>query len=299
MGFIQTSPMTKIHYQLINKSSSSSTDTPLLLFLHYWGGSSSTWYKLTSPDSPTSLSRRYPCVSIDQRGWGQSVGPDTAASDYSVTPLATDLVAVLEALVNTEDVAAAARTNGIILVGHSMGGKVALAALANLPLEILALIKGLVLVAPAPPTPLILPPDMAEQQKHAYDSHQSAEFVVSNVLSNADLLSKDDISMVVRDNLLGNQFAKEGWIMHGMQQDLLPLLPQISSRPHARDIKVRVLGGEFDVVEPQERVQKEVVQRLTGHGFSVDYTLVSGARHLIPLENPEAVQQAIDGIVKN
>lgn len=166
-----------------------------------------------------------------------------------------------------------------------------LAALASRPLEILALIKGLILVAPAPLTPLIFPPDMVEQQKFAYDSHQSAEFVVANILSNADLLSKDNIFMVVRDNLLGNQFVKEGWIMHGMQEDLLPLpplLPQISSRPHARDIKVRVLDGEFDMVEPHD-----------GHGFSVDYTVVSGAGHLIPLENPEAVQQTIDEIMKN
>ncbi|EEA23893.1 conserved hypothetical protein [Talaromyces marneffei ATCC 18224] len=155
MEFVQTSPETKIHLRLV-KESSISDSSPLLVFLHYWGGSSSTWYKLTSPDSPTSLSARYPSISINNRGWGQSTGPTAESGatgkDYSIAPLAQDLVAVLQSLATNEATASIAKDNGIVLVGHSMGAKVALAALEKLSDDILALVKGLVLVAPAPPT---------------------------------------------------------------------------------------------------------------------------------------------------
>uniref|UniRef100_A0A093UP01 Protein phosphatase methylesterase 1 n=2 Tax=Talaromyces marneffei PM1 TaxID=1077442 RepID=A0A093UP01_TALMA len=261
MEFVQTSPETKIHLRLV-KESSISDSSPLLVFLHYWGGSSSTWYKLTSPDSPTSLSARYPSISINNRGWGQSTGPTAESGatgkDYSIAPLAQDLVAVLQSLATNEATASIAKDNGIVLVGHSMGAKVALAALEKLSDDILALVKGLVLVAPAPPTPLILPPRRA---------------------------------------LAGNALAKEGWIAHGMQEDLLPGLDRIAERPRVKDIKVSVLAGEFDVVEQKDRVQSDVVQNLIARGFNVGFSIVKGAKHLIPLEHPEAVSRALDDVL--
>ncbi|KAE8553589.1 hypothetical protein EYB25_004971 [Talaromyces marneffei] len=279
MEFVQTSPETKIHLRLV-KESSISDSSPLLVFLHYWGGSSSTWYKLTSPDSPTSLSARYPSISINNRGWGQSTGPTAESGatgkDYSIAPLAQDLVAVLQSLATNEATASIAKDNGIVLVGHSMGAKVALAALEKLSDDILALVKGL---------------------RHAYDTPESVQFIVSNVLSNPELLTQDDIAMLVRDSLAGNALAKEGWIAHGMQEDLLPGLDRIAERPRVKDIKVSVLAGEFDVVEQKDRVQSDVVQNLIARGFNVGFSIVKGAKHLIPLEHPEAVSRALDDVL--
>lgn len=300
MEFVQTSPETKIHLRLV-KESSISESSPLLVFLHYWGGLSSTWYKLTSPDSPTSISSRYASISIDNRGWGQSTGPTAqngaTGKDYSITPLASDLVSVLQALTTNEATASLVKNNGIILVGHSMGAKVALAALGILSDDILGLVRGLVLVAPAPPTPFILPPDMSEQQKHAYDTPESVQFVVSNVLSSPELLTQNDIDMLVRDSLAGNTLSKEGWLAHGMQEDLIPALDRIASRPQIKDVKVRVLAGEFDIVEQKDRVQSEVVQSLVARGFKVEFSVVKGVKHLIPLEDPEAVSRAIEEVL--
>lgn len=299
MEFVQTSPETKIHLHLV-KESSISDSSPLLVFLHYWGGSSSTWHRLTSPDSPTSLSSRFASVSITNRGWGQSTGPTAengaTGKDYSITPLASDLAAVLQFLLMHEATASITKNNGIVLIGHSMGAKVALAAHESLSDEILQLIKGVVLVAPAPPTPFSLPPDMSEQQKHAYDTPESVEFVVSNVLSSPELLTQDDIEMLVKDSLAGSALAKEGWLEHGMQEDLIPVLDRISKLPETQNVKVRVLAGELDVVEQKNRVQSEVVQNLVARGFNVGFSVVKGARHLIPLENPAAVARAIEDI---
>ncbi|OKL61479.1 hypothetical protein UA08_03807 [Talaromyces atroroseus] len=293
--FIEISPDTVIHLRLV-KEASVSDKSPLLVFLHYWGGSSSTWYKLTSPASQWSLSSQYASVALDFRGWGQSTGPEQAAAatakDYSVTPNASDLVTVLERLKSNPATAGLVR-NGIVLIGHSMGGKVALAALGKASDDILRLIKGLVLVAPAPPTPLVLPPEMSEQQKRAYDTAESVQWTVQNVLSTP--LAKDDVSLIVRDSRAGSQLATEGWILHGMQENIVAALDNVSSR----EIKVSVLAGELDVVEQKDRVKSEVVETLSAKGFLVTFAVVEGVKHLIPLEKPEAVRRAVEELLVN
>jgi pimeloyl-ACP methyl ester carboxylesterase len=298
--FIKTSPDTVIHVRLINEASVSNK-APLLVFLHYWGGSSSTWHKLTSPTSEWSLGSKYPSVSLDFRGWGQSTGPeqgDATAKDYAITPNAADIVSVLEHL-KANAATAGLVQNGIVLVGHSMGGKVALAALSKVSNGILGLIKGLVLVAPAPPTPLVLPPEMSKEQQRAYDTAESVRWTVANVLSTP--LAEDEVSAIVRDSLAGSRLATEGWLVHGMQENIVAALDEVSSRPGARTghIKVSVLAGELDVVEQKDRVRSEVVETLAARGFPVTFTVVEGVKHLIPLEKPEAVSRAVEELLAN
>src|SRR5579871_5418254 len=82
------------------------TGSPTLVFLHYWGGSSRTWRHVI---------RRlgaFRTVAIDQRGWGRS---DAPASGYALADLAADARGVIAAL----------GLDRYILVGHSMGSKVA------------------------------------------------------------------------------------------------------------------------------------------------------------------------------
>lgn len=108
---------------------------PALLFLHYWGGSARTWNKVTS-----SLSADFRCVAYDQRGWGES---DAPPQGYSIRDLAVDAKEVLGAL----------EIQRYVLVGHSMGGKVAQWLAAQRPVGL----EKLVLVAPAAPTPQNIP----------------------------------------------------------------------------------------------------------------------------------------------
>jgi len=298
--FLETSPDTVIHFRITKTPSTSDQQmkSPLVVFLHYWGGSSATWHKLTSSESPLSLSTRYPSVSIDLRGWGQSTEPvhGATAGDYSITPMASDVVSVLNHL-KTGLTTTTRFENGIVLVGHSMGAKVALAALCSLPDDMLVLIKGLVLVAPAPPTPLALPLEMSEQQRRAYDTEESVRWTVQNVLSNQERLTDEDLSMIVRDTLAGNTLAKDGWILHGMQEDISPAVDELSSRPNATGIKISVLAGELDMVEQKDRVEHEVVQALTARGFPVTFTVLKDVKHLIPVEDPEAISRAISTLL--
>ena len=102
-----------------------------LLFLHYWGGSSATWRLVTD-----SLDDRLRCVAIDQRGWGRSIVTD---GRYDLSAMADDVEAIVSGL----------NLSRYVLVGHSMGGKVAQIVAVRRPNAL----SGLVLVAPAPPAP--------------------------------------------------------------------------------------------------------------------------------------------------
>ncbi|RAL11800.1 alpha/beta fold hydrolase [Aspergillus homomorphus CBS 101889] len=268
---------------------------PLLVFLHYWGGSSSTWYKLTFPDSATSLSDKYTMVAIDLRGWGQSTGPLDGAdeSQYSIGPMASDVAGLLQHLHANNDTRHLF-AHGVVLTGHSMGAKVALATLTLLRTHLLDLVKGLVLIAPAPPTALHLPSHMKEQQKVAYETKESITWSVENVLGHLDRLSKEDMKMIVRDSLGGNPLAKMAWPLVGMAEDITADLKKVllfSGR--LQGLRVRILVGEVDPVETKERVDQEVASFLAARGLDVSVKVVPGARHLIPLEAPEAVQREL------
>lgn len=77
------------------------------MFLYFYGGSSQTWQPVTD-----QLQARYRCLAYDHRDWGQS---DKPATGYGIPELAADATALLAQL----------NLTSYVLVGHSMGGKVA------------------------------------------------------------------------------------------------------------------------------------------------------------------------------
>lgn len=294
---LKTSHDTEIHFT-ISKPPSTPEDqitSPLLVFIHYWGGSSATWHKLTSYESPFSLSNDYPCVAIDLRGWGQSTGP-SSAPEHSITPTASDVIAVLTHL-NTDPATAHLFKNGIVIVAHSMGAKVAMATLNRVPDVSLSLVKGLVLVAPSPPTPLVLPPEITEQQRWAYDNEESIRWTAENMLSSKHSLTEEDFSIILRDSAKGSTFAKDGWLLHGMPEDISLDVKNAGLRPAAKGLKIQVIAGELDIVEQKDQVEKNVVQVLRSDGFHVTFTVLDGVRHMIPMEDPEKISHAVFAIL--
>ncbi|EAW11686.1 alpha/beta fold hydrolase [Aspergillus clavatus NRRL 1] len=265
---------------------------PLLVFLHYWGGSSATWYKLTSDDSATSLSALYPILALDLRGWGNSTGPSDGESAYAIAHMATDVAAALQTL-RADREKKDLLEHGFVLIGHSMGAKVAMATLAELPSPLLQALKGLILVAPAPPTALSMPLEMQEQQKSAYASPDSIRWTVENILARPENLNEQDIDMVIEDSLKGSWLAKKAWPGRGMQEDISDALQDALSAMDKDRLRVRILVGDGDVVEPRERVDKEVRQFLADTGVQVSLRTVPGVRHLLPLECPEMIYKEI------
>ncbi|KAF5661956.1 alpha beta-hydrolase [Fusarium circinatum] len=243
-------------------------DHPTIFFLHFWGGSSKTWSPVNHLIAPV-----FPTVSIDFRGWGNSTGPSDETK-YSILQLAQDVEFVITQL----------NLQKYIIVGHSMGAKVAQAIAGR---SLAGGLAGLVLLCPAPPTPLILPEDMRDQQVSAYDNAQNAEFVARNVLT-AKSLPDGTIKGLVEDMLKGSPSAKVAWPRHAMEEDILELAKRISTP------SIVVAGGK-DQVEPVARVKAEV----SGNISVAKFLVLEEVGHLAPLEAPEKVAEIITDLVSS
>lgn len=248
-------------------------DRPTLVFLHYWGGSTRTWSKLIP------LLAHHPTVAVDFRGWGASTGPSDPDA-YSISQLADDV----ETLIRDH-----LRLQSVILVGLSMGAKVAQAIAGRCRLDA-AVLKGVILISPSPPTPLHFPPEASAQQIHAYDDWANAEFVARNVLiSSPQALNDETIKFVVADMLKGCKHARAAWPSYGMAEDITDLMVKID----LDRVPVLVIAAAQDVVEPLERVRKEVC----GHISGAEMVIVPGSGHLSPLEAPEEIARHILGLL--
>ena len=109
-----------------------------ILVLHGWMMSGAVWDSMFL--SLDSQGRKF--IVPDQRGTGAS---SRTGTDYSLAQHASDLIAVLDA---TE-------TKSAIVLGHSMGGQLALYLAAHYPERV----RAVMALNPVPPAGLPLPPD--------------------------------------------------------------------------------------------------------------------------------------------
>ena len=233
-----------------------------LVFLHYWGGSRRTFAPVIA-----SLSSRCTVVVYDQRGWGAArdlPGP------YGINQLADDVIDVVREL----------EIDRFLLVGHSMGGKVAQLAASRNP-EGLA---GVILVAPAPPRPTV-DADAAQRRSHAYDSRESISDALQRVLTYRPLAAGLR-EQVIADSLARNPDALLAWPMHGMIQN-------ITGPAGLIEVPVHVLAGRHDLVDPPASLEANLLPVIPGARM----TVLDGTGHLSPLELPDQIANEIDQFV--
>lgn len=227
-------------------------DGPTLVFLHYWGGAARTWQPVIDrlPGRGT--------LSIEARGWGRSrelPGP------YTLEQLAFD----------TRDVIVDAGVTDYVLVGHSMGGKVAQLVAAARP----AGLVGLVLVGSGPAKPAaVVTPEYQEGLSHAYDSDETTAAARDTILT-ATPLSDDLKAQIVVDSRAGAPEARVEWPLHGIAQD-------ITREARNIEVPVLVIAAEHDYVEPVEVLRDNLLPYLD----RADLHVIPRSGHLMPLEAP-------------
>ena len=236
---------------------------PALVFLHYWGGSSRTWDRVIR-----HLDGNHRTVALDSRGSGDS---DKPATGYRIEELASDVTAALAEL----------KVSRFILVGHSMGGKVAQFVASGHP----AGLVGLVLVAPASPHGVQVSEQQRERMVHAYDAAGSAAFVRDNILTKRPL--PDDLrAQVLKDSLKVCEAARVAWPSVAIAQNIATAAASIS-------VPTLVIGGEFDQVDPPPTLEKEVI----GVIRTARLEIVQGSGHLLPLEATKEVSTLINSFI--
>ncbi|KAJ7481442.1 Alpha/Beta hydrolase protein [Mycena latifolia] len=283
---IPTAPDTALQVLTSMPAAGSANKNPTLLFVHFWGGSPRTFSALAA-----RLALDFPLVLPALRGWGASTGPADPGA-YGVSDNAADLVALVALL--HADAASDFFKHGLIVVGHSMGAKIAQVLAARGALR--GLLRGLILLGPAPLGRLELPPDVRAQQRAAYASRESAEQALRLVMLGSEV-SADAVRALVDDVMAGSEHAKLAWPDYGVLEDYEDLAAAEDGVEGLKIPVVIVVGG-VDKIETAERVDERVVQVLEKAGASVKMTVLDGVGHLIPVEAPTEVEDIIREFVQ-
>lgn len=233
---------------------------PSIVFLHYWGGTHRTWNKVVA-----ELGSHH-TVTYDMRGWGQS----EPGSGYSMVELANEAQSLIEQLALKK----------YVLVGHSMGGKVAQLLASRRP----AGLVGLMLVAPATPTPTHFPEEALQQQLHAYDNREKVLQTVAFL--SARTPDAKTVEQIVEDSLSGVPEAKLAWPTAAIREDISAEVPRIA-------VPTLLLAGEHDHLDSVEQHRREVLPRIANSRLQI----IPGSGHLIPVDEPLALAHAIDAFV--
>ncbi|SEG03241.1 Pimeloyl-ACP methyl ester carboxylesterase [Bryocella elongata] len=232
-----------------------------LVFLHYWGGTHRTWRQVVA-----HLQSACRLVTYDIRGWGQSAASD----DYSIAALADEALALIHHLKLTR----------YVLVGHSMGGKVAQLVASRQPQGLV----GLILVAPATPTPTRLPEEARQQQLHAYDNRETVLQTIAFLTARTP--DPATVEQIIEDSLSGTPEAKLAWPSAAILEDISAEVPKIS-------VPTLVLAGEVDRLDSVEQHRREVIARIPGATLAI----VPHSGHLLPIDEPIRVAHEIDSFL--
>jgi pimeloyl-ACP methyl ester carboxylesterase len=226
------------------------------LALHYWAGSGRE-FELLPPLLPPGSRLLAP----DLPGFGSQAAP--AGFDYSVAAYA-DWVAGYIAQEKLVD---------FHLIGHSMGGKVAMLLAARQP----AGLHGLTLLGTSPPSAEPISDADRAASLAAYGQPAEAEKTFTNITSIP--LAEEWHKQVVADNLRTTHAAWEAWLLRGSREDISAQVRQI-------EVPCRLLVGENDRAIPLEAQRQQTLPLLPA-GTSL--VVVPGAGHLLPLEAPEEI----------
>ncbi len=231
---------------------------PTLVFLHYFGGSSGAWTEVIE-----ELAKNFHCVAPDLRGFGAS---DALPENYAVKDYADDAADLISTLT----------IENFVLIGHSMGGKIALAFAARNPKGL----RSLILLAPSPPSP---EPIKADERAKLLVSHGNRCVATEMVCRAAGgKLSGEVFERSINDNLRSSDAAWKAWLESGSRED-------ISSEVGRINVPVLVAAGEKDEVMTAKLLKREVARRIEGARLLV----VPEVKHLLPLETPAIVADLI------
>jgi pimeloyl-ACP methyl ester carboxylesterase len=232
-------------------------DGPHIVFLHYFGGEGRSWQWVAR-----HLEQDYQCIAFDLPGFGESL----PVHPHSLTAISQW---VLRQLV-LHDIF------DCVLVGHSMGGKIAMQIAAN-PAQLD--IRKTILIAPSPPTYEPMP----QEEKDRMLNHPNREEAI-NTVKNATQLELNDAVMdfAVHSQLRIDHQTWKWWLLDGMNHSIAEQIRQISS-------PITVVCSEDDPVITMDTIGQEVIPHLPEAKLRVGKSM----GHLLPLENPAWVANAI------
>ncbi|GAC1598774.1 MAG: hypothetical protein NVS3B25_24980 [Hymenobacter sp.] len=167
--------------------------------------------------------------------------------------------------------------DNFLLLGHSMGGKIALALAARRPVGL----RRLVLLAPSPPTPEpMTDPDRAAALA-AFGSPQEAMRTFQKITEQP--LPAALRQSVLADSLRSTRAAWYAWLQHASREDISARLGALAGPCHL------LVGADDRAITPATQRRHTLPLLPAGTAF----TTLPATGHLLPLEAPDAVAEAL------
>lgn len=230
---------------------------PGILFLHRFGGSSHSW-----DDVLARLGPGFEVATPDLPGFGSAAG---AVGPFDIAAYADAAGSALDAMTSKK----------LLVVGHSMGGKIALALAARRP----ARLAGLVLLSPSPPT--AEPMTDAERAAALAGWGDPAYIEASIERTTAMPISSDARATEMAGMLQTSASAWRSWFEAGSREDISKAMANI-------EVPATILCGTADRTIPLAVLRSEVATRLV----DADIIEIPGSGHLLPVEVPDSVARA-------
>ncbi|SDY20826.1 alpha/beta fold hydrolase [Hymenobacter psychrophilus] len=230
-------------------------NTLTFLALHYWAGAGHEFDQLANLLRPD-----YRLLAPDLGGFGGAPAP---ARGFSVSAYADAVAAFMEA----------EKLTRYVLVGHSMGGKIALELAARQPVGLV----GVVLLSPSPPSPEPMTDEDRQTSLQAWGKPAEAEKTVCNITARP--LPEATHRQVVADNLASSRAAWEAWLLRGSREDISARVSQIR-------VPCALVAGDQDAVLSPSVHGLETLPLLPP---DTPLEIVAGAGHLLPYEAPQEV----------
>ena len=243
---------------------------PLVVMVHWLGGSSRSWRETSGALAHSG----FRCFTVDLPGFGE----DSAETTFSISEMVQALIETIRSLKESTV------TDDWILVGHSMGGKLAtvVGRRAEDGVEGLDNLKAIVLVSSSPPGP---EPMTEKNRSRLRKSLGRGDMDPEKRRKNAEAFVDDNTGRLplnpdvrqrsVDDVLRMNPDALVSWLNDGSKEDWSDQVGRLKT-------PTLVLAGTVDEALGPEAQKADALPHLE-HA-----TLVSleGGGHLAPLERP-------------
>ena len=241
----------------------SKDEREVLVFLHYFGGSAASWDWVVE-----KLSDDYHCIAITLPGFGAYAPMEV----LSIEAFAQFVQKNLE-------------KKNIVkysLIGHSMGGKIALKIAANVPKNTL---QQIILIAPSPPTFEDTPKKEKELMLH-HTEPGVAEKLITNAVKKS--LSDKQFDAALKAQLGTNPETWKWWILKGMKHS-------IANQIFNLNLPITVLSSQDDPVITPKVIKNQVMPYLN----NAKLITTKGVGHLSPIEAPKWIAEQIKIAMKN
>ncbi|RYU77960.1 alpha/beta hydrolase [Hymenobacter persicinus] len=227
--------------------------------LHYWAGSGLEWQAVAA-ELPTDLA----VLGLDLGGFGEAPPP---AGGYSVDAYADQV----------EEQIRARHLSNYVLVGHSMGGKMAMAVAARQP----AGLVGLVLLNPSPPSPEPMTDEDRQASLKAWGKRAEAEKTFRKIVTLP--VPEAAHQQIVADSLRSTKAAWEAWMRHGSRENIVARLACLQ-------LPCLIIAGASDPIMSPSVHGLETLPHLPE---GTPLAILPGAGHLLPYEAPQDVARLL------